>query len=234
MVGVTQCLAINDETVVGRDIVFTQLLGGESCHRPNAVAHHDAVEATAVRVCESAQHALIRIDTTEEKSLLVVLAKVTVKRLLGRPHAARTIFIEKAILVFGYFQEWVVKAGIPASLPEAAALVIRQLGSEANVPAVAKSLCPVVAEATLDSWWHHFEVMLVDAPVEPCDLDAFLAASLDHIESWLDRCDSACVVTTFRVYEVVLHIDDDQDCFGWIDHDTLQSRVNKTVGSKWI
>lgn len=88
------------------------------------------------------------------------------------------------------------------------------------MPAIALGLDEVATEATLDGGRHDAEVVLVDAPVEPSDLDTLLAAAFDDPDGGVDGGETALVVAALWVDEEVLHVDDDEDRLGRVDHDT--------------
>ena len=66
---------------------------------------------------------------------------------------------------------------------------------------------------------HDFEVIFVDAPVQPADLYAFPSALLDHIDQGLDRLDALRVVAEGWMDEEVLHVDNDKERLGRVDLD---------------
>jgi len=78
-----------------------------------------------------------------------------------------------------------------------------------NIPSNASHLGAVTAKTSLNSGRHDTEIILVDSPVEPNDLDVFFAASLNDLESRLNCCDAFFVVAAGWVDEVVLHVDNE-------------------------
>lgn len=87
------------------------------------------------------------------------------------------------------------------------------------MPADACERSSVATKTSLHSRRHDAKVVLVDAPVEPSDLDAFLAAALDDFEGRLDCCDAFLMIAASGVDEVVLHVDNDEDGLLRVLHD---------------
>ena len=87
------------------------------------------------------------------------------------------------------------------------------------MPAVALFVGEGFVEPAGDGRGHDFHVVVVDAPVQPAELYALLSALFNHRDEGFDGFDAFRVVAEGRVDEEVLHVDDDEQGLGRIDHD---------------
>lgn len=87
------------------------------------------------------------------------------------------------------------------------------------MPAVTFLVAERLVESSGHGGRHDFEIVFVDAPVQPADLYAFPSAFLDHPDQGLDRLDALRVVAEGRMDEEVLHVDNDKEGFGRVDLD---------------
>jgi len=143
-----------------------------------------------------------------------------VQGLVRGPHAARSVLVEEEVITVGSGEQRIVELSIPASLPQAPPLISGEFTAESNVPPMSLGCHEVAIEAALYSWWHRSEVISVDAPIQPSDLNPFPAASLDDTQGGLNGCDSSGMIATVGMNKVVLEVDDNKDRLGRVNHDT--------------
>lgn len=137
---------------------------------------------------------------------------------LGAPEAAHAGLVEVDVGRGDVLLQRVVDVRVPG-VAEQAALAGREPGAEPDVPAVALLVREGLVEAARDGGRHGAQVGVVDAPVQPADLDAFSSAFLDDADEGLDGFDAFAVVVEGGVDEVVLHVDHDEQGFVRVDHD---------------
>lgn len=233
-------LAVSNEAHVSRNVVIADGLSIESSHSGCAVANEDAVPvgsrvswfthiagslaanvpSPVVCVRDSAQQALVGVDTSEEQRLLAALTKPLVHRQVRVPHATHTGLVETDVLWRHDLLERLVDVGVPGAAEEAAlgvALVILDVGTQANVPAVALVLRQVSVETSCDSCGHDLEIVVGDSPVQPAALDSEILALVDDFQHRVNGGDTTAVVVVHGVYEEVLHVDYDKNSGRWVD-----------------
>ena len=76
-----------------------------------------------------------------------------------------------------------------------------------------------LTEASLNSRCHLLQVVVSDSPVEPGDLNSFLAASLDDFQCRFNSGNPCGVISIEWVNKVVLHVDHNQDRVTRVNHE---------------
>jgi hypothetical protein len=178
------------------------------------------IPAPVVSISDSTQQTLISVDTSKQQSLLAALAQPLVHRQVRVPHTTHTGLVEANILGRHDLLERLVNVSIPGAAEQASlsvAVVVLNVGAEADVPAVALVLSQVAVEAAGDGGRHDLEIVVGDAPVQPAALDTKLLALFNDLEQGLDGSDAAGVVVVHGVDEEVLHVDNDQDGGGGVN-----------------
>jgi hypothetical protein len=69
------CTVCHEPHVLG-NVIFGQLLGTSPCHGPSAIVQEDAVPSIGVRIRHCPKHALVRVHSSEQQSLLIADIRV--------------------------------------------------------------------------------------------------------------------------------------------------------------
>jgi hypothetical protein len=116
------CTVCHEPHVLG-NVIFGQLLGTSPCHGPSAVVQEDTVPSIGVRIRHRPKHALVRVHSSEQQSLLIAGSQIFVQGFCCRPKSAHTGLVEEEVAWLGHGLERFVKFRIPAPLEKASPLV---------------------------------------------------------------------------------------------------------------
>lgn len=165
---------------------------------------------------------MIGVDACEEKGLLPTLTQPLVHGEFRAPESAHACFVEAHVVVCDVLFQRIVDVGVPSASEQATltTLLFWENCTQADVPSTTFLVCSTLVEATGDGGWHDLEVVVCDSPVQPADLYALFPALFEDFDERLHSRDALDVVVEVGVNEVVLHIDDDEECALRVDQNT--------------